>query len=614
MNILEAMNAIAKESKKYNLTMQELDDAIFYLTKDQYKQKPPTFQEFLENPIYVPDANETLFPIWRETFKKIYPSIFFNPYYLIILYACTSSGKSYVMNLIAAYELVKLLCLKNPLQTYNLGVNDYIYMDFHMPTQKLGLQTNFAKFCKLLSNSPFFLKEVNIPSTSSGFGMLTQHIALELITEAEQTVSKAVFFVGMDEFNEKKYKQTDNESIYTYLDRRMEGRFLNTYGYVPYKFIIASSPKDSSDELSTMAAKLGDLTTTGNRKAYKTGHIPQWLTKGINLQYSGKKFGVYLGDEYSEPSLILEGEKIPDSMDIEKIEYVPIEYLRSFQQDIIGSIQDILGISTNMSGKLYNSKQYIEACYCQKNMFTKDSFQIPFNIGLEAGIELMFGYFNMDTIIYPECARAIHIDVGLTGDRLGLSSCFSVPSTYIKGDETGIFKDNIFMSDFCVGIESYNKEQVPLDVVAGFIAEIDKKGYPVGLVSYDGYMSAAVKQPLDRKKIENKLQSLDKTKDPYLIHKRAVIQKRFLAPKNDIVIKEFSELLNLPTRIDHPPASEGGSKDLSDSQAGAFFTCYENEDILLKNRRLVKAIKNSRGQVGTLKERLKNAGLGYYYS
>ena len=611
MNMLEAMDKVAKEARKYKLTMQELDEAIFFLTQDQYKQKPPTWQEFLENPLYVPDANETLYPIWRQTFDKLYPSIFFNPYYLIILYACTSAGKSYCLTLIAAYELVKLLCLKNPLKTYNLGVNDIIYIDFHMPTKKFGTQTNWGKMLNILNNSPYFLKEVNIPSVSSGFGQLTPHIALELISEKEETASKAVFFVGMDEFNEKKHNKVDNESIYKYLDRRMEGRFINTFGYVPYKFVIASSPKDSSDELSTMAAGLETLTTTGNRKAYKTGHIPQWLTRGVNLQYSGKKFGVYLGDEYSEPSLILEGEKIPDSMDVEKIEYVPIEYLRSFQQDIIGSIQDILGISTNMSGKLYNSKQYIEACYCQKNMFTKDSFQIPFNIGLEAGIELMFGYFDMNNIMYPEYARAIHIDVGLTGDRLGLSSCFSVPSTYMKDDGTGIFKDNVYISDFCVGIESFNKEQVPLDVIAGFIADINKRGYPVGLVSYDGYMSAAVKQPLDRKKIENKLQSLDKTKDPYLIHKRAVIQKRFLAPKNEIVIDEFTHLLNLPTKLDHDSEH---SKDLSDSQAGAFFTCYSNEDILLKNRRLVKAIQGSRSQVGTLKERLKKAGLGYYYS
>lgn len=609
MNILDAMDCVAKESKRYKLTMSEMDDAIFYLMKDHYKEKPPTWQEYLENPIYVPGANDILYPIWRETLGKIYPSIFYNPYYLIILSASTSSGKSLVLNLIAGYELVKLLCLKNPLQTYDLGMNDIIYLDFHMPSLKLGEQTNWAKFINLLNNSPYFLKEVNIPSVSSGFGLLTKNIALELITEKEQTVSKAVFFVGMDEFNEKKYANTDNESIYTYLDRRMEGRFMNTFGYVPYKFIIASSPKDSSDELSTLVGKLGDLKESGNRKAYVTGHIPQWLTRGCNLQYSGKKFGVYLGDEYSEPSLILEGEEVPDNMDTEKIEYVPIEYLRSFQQDIIGSIQDILGISTNMSGKLYASKSYIEASYCQENLFTSKTFSIPFDIGKEEGLELMLSYFDFNKIKFPEYSRAIHVDVGLTGDRLGLSSCISVPSTYMRADGTGIFKDNNYISDFLVGIESYNKEQIPLDVVAEFIIEIDKRGYPVGMVSYDGYQSASISQPLSRKKIPNKLQSLDKTKEPYLIHKRALIQGRYIAPDNDICKKELSELLNLPTKIDHPTE---GSKDLSDASAGSFFTCYMNQDELAKNKKLIKVIKSNSKQVNSLKERLKNSGLGYY--
>ena len=113
MNMIEAMSYVAEESKKYNMSFEELDDAIYYLMKDHYKEKPPTFWEYLENPIYVPGANEQLYPIWRDTLKKIYPSIFFNPYYLILLYACTSSGKSFILTLIAGYELAKLLCLKN---------------------------------------------------------------------------------------------------------------------------------------------------------------------------------------------------------------------------------------------------------------------------------------------------------------------------------------------------------------------------------------------------------------------------------------------------------------------------------------------------------------------
>ena len=552
MNILEAMDYVAKEAKKRKLTMKEMDDAIYYLLQDHYKQKPPTFREYLENPMYVPGVLETMYPIWLETFDKLYPSIFYNPYYLILLYASTGSGKSTAVKLIAGYELVKLLCLKNPLQTYNLGTTDIIYIDFHLPSLKMAGQTNYAQFLNLLNSSPFFLKEVNVPSASSDYGRLTQHIALQAITCIEDTVSKAVFFVGMDEFNEKKSSNVKNEGIYNSLDRRMEGRFMNTYGYVPYKFVVASSPKDSSDELSTLAAKLDTLSTYGNRRAYKTGHIPQWLTRGCNLAYSGKKFGVYLGDEYSEPSLIMEGDKIPDSMDFEKIEYVPIEYLRSFQQDIIGSIQDILGISTNRSGKLYANRSYIEACYCQENLFTQDTVSIPFNIGLEAGINLLASYFDFNKIKFPEYQRAIHVDVGLTGDRLGFSGCFMIPTTQVKVDGTGIFKDYTYISDFCVGLESHSSEQIPLDVVAGFIAELDKKGYPVGLVTYDGFQSAAISQPLERRKIPNRLQSMDRTKDPYLIHKRAVLQTRFLAPKNKLVIEEFANLLNLPTKIDHP--------------------------------------------------------------
>ena len=606
MNIFEAGDKILEASRKYDLSISDIDDMMFYLLRKHYKSKPPTIREFLTNPIYLPGVGDTIYPIWWEVLDKIYPSIFMNPYYLILLYACTSAGKSTILAIIALYELCKILCLKNPLRTYNLGLNDIIYFDIHMPTKNMGEQTNWAKIINMLNLSPYFLKEINIPSVSSGFGLLTKNIALELITSVEDTVSKAVYFVGMDEYNEKRHSKIQNEGIYKSLDRRMEGRFMDTSGFVPYKFVISSSPKDSSDELSTLTEELDKITEVGNKKAYKTGSIPQWKTRGCNLYYCGEKFGVYLGDEYTEPFILPKDEKdTPSDLDFEKVKYVPIEYLRSFEQDIIGSIQDILGISTNKTGKLYSSDSYITNAFCQKNLFSSDVIKIPFNIGKEEGVKLLLSFFDLNSIKFPEYARALHIDVGLTGDRLGFSGCCLVPATHIKGGGTGIFKDNIYNSDFTVGLESYNNEEIPLDVVVGFIEKINKIGYPVGLVTYDGFQSAAIGQPLTRLKIENKLQSLDRTKDPYLIHKRAVLQGRYIGAKNDICIQEYSKLENLPNGIDHPA---NGSKDLSDASTGAFFGCYMNEDLLLKNRRLIKVLQRS--QSSSLMERLARSGFG----
>lgn len=604
MDLFEASSKILESSKRYKMTMQEMDDALYFLLKDHYRMKPPTWDEFLQNPIYVPGVGETLYPVWRKFFKDIYPSVFFNPYYLIVLYACTSAGKSTVLSLIALYELVKVLCLKNPLKTYSLGLNDILYFDFHMPTKTLGEQTNWAKFINLLNLSPFCLKEVNVPSISSGFGLLTQNIALELITCAEDTVSKAVYFVGMDEYNEKKNSKVQNDSIYNSLNRRMEGRFIDTSGFVPYKFVISSSPKDSSDELSSLVEDLNKVSTLGNKRVYKTGHITQWETRGCNLIYSGKKFGVFIGDEYTEPFIIKDMKNIPETIDLEKIEYVPIEYLQSFEGDVLGAIQDILGIGINKSGKLYSSDKYIKSALCQENLFSSEVIKIPFNIGKEEGLELLLSYFDTNNIKYPEYARAIHVDVGLTGDRLGLSSCCIVPVTHIKSNGTGIFKDNLYLSDFIVGLESFNKEEIPLDVVVEFINYINKLNYPVGLVTYDGFQSAAISQPLSRYKIENRLHSIDRTKDPYLVHKRAVLQGRYVGAQNTICQREFTNLLNLPNKIDHP---KDGSKDLSDATAGAFFDCFLYEDILLKNRRLIKVL-NRHTPVNNLQRTLQKYG------
>jgi hypothetical protein len=65
--------------------------------------------------------------------------------------------------------------------------------------------------------------------------------------------------------------------------------------------------------------------------------------------------------------------------------------------------------------------------------------------------------------------------------------------------------------------------------------------------------------------------SMDRTKTPYYEWRSAIQELRLRLFRQDQLMFEATELLDLPDKIDHPPEEEGGSKDTSDSAAGAYY-------------------------------------------
>ena len=105
-------------------------------------------------------------------------------------------------------------------------------------------------------------------------------------------------------------------------------------------------------------------------------------------------------------------------------------------------------------------------------------------------------------------------------------------------------------------------------------------GITYGMISYDTFQSYASVQDLDKSGYNVKFRSVEKDK-PYLDLCDLYYQGRIKHYRNEWYEKELFNLnwYRAQGKVDHPPAKEGGSKDLSDAVCGSVADALESEEI-----------------------------------
>lgn len=138
--------------------------------------------------------------------------------------------------------------------------------------------------------------------------------------------------------------------------------------------------------------------------------------------------------------------------------------------------------------------------------------------------------------------------------------------------------------DFVVQLKPDGNE-VDFEKVREFIYKLQDQGFPLTLISLDQWNSTDFMQQLEKKGIPNKLQSMDRTLQPYNTLKDLIYQDLVNIYGNPILLRELNELQLIGGKVDHPKESnqrlkeEGkraGSKDCADAVAGAIFAAVSD--------------------------------------
>lgn len=571
-----------------------------YLYSFDYKEKPPTVKQFINEKKYLGSSlmngvgESMLFPVWHENIEDMFRD---NRFVQIVLTGSIGCGKSTAAIVAVAFVMCQLLCLKNPWQYFKLAPSAKMGISFFNLTKTLSESRGFSKLQSFLVRSPWFREHATTISERVGNEKMDFDLFRYVLASPEargfSIIGEDIVCSLMDEIDspsETPGRKLKVLQAYEATVRRFESRFITNGASIGRQFLVASK----QEELSFLNAFVTKMKDTGKIKVYD---VKLWEAKPKE-NYSGVKFKVAHGDAFHTPKII-------DVKDVEsyvndgyQIMDVPIEYIEDFKLDIVSALRDIAGISVAgvRKRKFFSSENFISDCF---DPMRRDPVKLEtINIGLKDDVRLIH-YLDLDAIRtsrnIPRCA---HMDFGLTHDALALamSACIGQKEvTREREDGTlSIQKEAIVETDFVMRLKAREGDEIPLYRVRELILDLRNAGFIFELFSADLRLATADSfQTLARTGIKCEYISLDKTSGPYIMVRDAIYEQRWVSYAHRRLLLEFSNLeKNDDTgKIDHPrevqdvvflPGGElkdvvlEGAKDIADAVAGSVYNCLRN--------------------------------------
>lgn len=535
-------------------------------TRLGYEINPPTIDEFIEDPYYlggVLNGGADLYPYWRQALRKIFPNPFVSPYIEVVATGAIGIGKTTFAQVGISYEIAKLLMLRDPHQTFNLMKGSKIEFAVINATKTLAKEVLLDKLLAWFYASPFFSEQMK---KATKYTLFPKMVDITFGSRGNQLLGRNIIGAILDEMNFQDRVLNQAYDNYTTVLRRMQSRFSQGGKLPGHLWLLSSKTRHDSPLQLHVERSRGNPTTLILDAAL-------WEVKAHVLKLSGQYFYVYAGDNTRDPFII--GESIPpflsEDLDPTRIVRVPIEFYGDFEKDIWNALRDLAGVAVSGTNALIPSMEVIREAMKLDPPLHKAILSLDFNDREDSIIR----YFHIERLLNSSRSpRTIHIDLALTRDRVGIAS--SGFYNWIDIERTDPFTGEkrreripLTFTDWVLYIEAKPGQEIPLWKVREFILDLSRLGYPIALVSTDGYQSSLLRQDLTMAGIPTELVSVDKTPDPYLNLRRGLYEKTHLLPKSELLKKELSQLVFDGKKVDHPPE---GSKDGADAVAGSLWT------------------------------------------
>lgn len=541
-----------------------------------YESTPPTILEFLFNHEYMGEVlGENLFPVWRAALEEIYANPFYSPYREIMITGAIGLGKSTFSLAGNMYDACRMLHLKNPHKTFGILKTDPIVFAMVSATKDLAEKNLLSQWKELAEASPYFLGQME-KAKDKGI-LFPKKITAISASRKNDLLGKAVAGALLSELNDQKAIKGQAEDNYSGVLSRQDSRFGTAYsktGSWAGRIWLDSSRKDSDSFLDVQIDK------GRNRSDVRVFDYAQWEVHAFRGRYSGETFKVFIGSSTRDPFILTNPKQIV-GLDDTLIIDVPIELKQHFVSDIYKSLQDLAGKGTWSAHKFIPSTERIGQAMTKVNPVRREVIQLDF---YETHDQLI-NYLDQSALkITVREPRYIHIDVGLTKDKLGIASCYV--AGYVTRRHTNVLdgsvqetREPVYMYDWLICVEAKAGQEIPFYKIKEFLFLLRSQfGYPIAKVSADGYQSRNLRQDLELAGFESTIESVDRFRDAYDSFKMALLAGRLNLPKHSLLETELKNIMDLGNKIDHPmenPDGSRGSKDLADACCGAAWIAYQ---------------------------------------
>ena len=571
---------------------------IYKIHADHYREKPVSIEQFYMDDYYLGASFNNVYPYWQDILHKIYPSPFYSPYYEIILSAGAGTGKTTISTIGLLYDMYKLGCLADPRKYYKQDATTKIVFGLFSANLALAGDVNWSKICEALTTSPWFeermldRKGLQKKAGSLNLVYVLDNIGIQMGSQFQHTMGKAIFGALLDEASFQQTKSGQAQKTYSELSNRMATRFMDaTTGSVPGHLWLASSPKDASDFLQERMDKAKD-----DKGVLIINDVAAWDVKPNLLK--GGTFQVFTGDTTRDARILPEGEA-PRPDEESNIIKVPKVFHDRFKKDLLISIMNLAGIRTTSEISVFKSASLINDAMTLENPFTKPIIQLPF----QQGAGELTDYMNLEyfrDIRHPECNRFLHLDAAYSNDRFGIAAVYAKINNrnYRVDGDTDVYatldyQDRTYHVDWAIAIEAIPGQEIPLKKIETFIKYLIKVlNYPVSMISADTFQSKRTLQEFEAQKFNTKSTSVDRTRDPYLLFKDCVNDRKIIMTKHELLKLELLKLRDTGLKIDHPSGTAfGNSKDVADAVCGALYDCSLSNDIYSRAKMVASCLE-----------------------
>lgn len=595
-------------------------DADLPLWRLDYTEKPPDIGTFILDDKFlgrtwrpVAGENEGIWPAWLKLFED---NLNINSrIHNMVLTGSLGIGKTVMMVTALLYRICIATYLKNPQHFFGLNRNSNIVYNLLSVTKEAVKDTAFGTALSFMADSPFFLETCgyNPDLEYSGYRVpmlnrlpdgRTSHIWLTAGSKGQHVLGRNLIGIGLDEGNFRLEKDPDITAyeLYDNVRTRIANRFQKLASFLPALCVIASSAQDESSFTEKIVSEIDE---NNRRLDESNAKLPPDVYKEPRSQivfrnaiYRIKRhaltgigpdhhwFKVAYGLKNMEP-FIMSGWYKEDGTPIgtdahedppngAKTELVPQFYWEAYKRNCKSQLQNLSGISVGGAHRLFPSLIDIEECL---TISAKEGVPNPMQTGIHRipisseDNKNIWDYLNhrafltrvasrIQPIRHPQNKRYAHIDLA-TQTMAGLSICHLAGNQLVEG----LVKNGEPFSeyrllveyDFILTITAGQNKPINFGKIQSFFFWLrDMCGYQFGLITADQFQSVMPLQELEARGFAVDKLSIDRDKSVYNAWRAGFEEHRIRLYRNEQMIREAENLLEVDKKYDHPP---DGSKD-----------------------------------------------------
>lgn len=586
-----------------NSLVSDIKDVRANRTESKLIRPIVSVEQWVYDEYYLgPDAG-SIYEFWRKHIIEIFRSDRKPEEYIdqILVDGSIGGGKTTFANLCMMRKLYELSCYENMQSLFNLMLSSKIAFTYFNITKDQAEATGFGQLREMIDASPYFQEhfrrnykansilewpedKLAVTFSSGSSGMIGGNLLGSILDEAN-------FYQGDGKDAVAGEVQSKAAKLYTNIRNRGRSRFLRDGINHALNIVVSSSMYANS-----FMGKLKKECLSDPHTYYIETKIWDVKPKGT---YSDERFYVFKGADNLDPALcdtvlavsdILEtlGYKRLDEFDdpvkaINSLDEtirqqyfvaVPVDFRKSFDDNLIQALQDIAGVAVSPIGRLFSSRYHY-------NMALDKSIEHPL-IAPEVTLSTKSTVTWKD-LFKPgyefknkEKPRFMHFDQSYASDKSGISCCYI---DYVEETEEGPIPHIKFDFMFTI-VPPKPPAQTAIYKLRELIPYLaNVYGLNFGLITYDMFASIESMQILQSQGYPVEYQSVDRTDEAYLAFCNLMYEERVKFGYS----REFEDnLFNLihfrqKKKVDHPEVGHG--KDTSDSAVGAAFNALRSESI-----------------------------------